>query len=503
MSQENCKANQAEDMADAYLIGLDVGTTSVKGALFDESGKAIKTVSARHETKRPAQAYAEQNPDEWMAHVLDALSVLTEGLPTGAVAAVGVTSQVNTHVFVGADGEPLMPAIIWQDGRCADEAAALDLQVPESDRLRWWGAPLPIDASHVLSRIAWVKRHHPDLWQKTRWVMAPKDYCIYRLTGEVTADPMSNFGVIDQSLDYIPSLISLVPGAIDRLPPLSSFSASAGRIQSGLPGAGAAMVTGTMDAWAGILGAGGVKNGDAVYLSGTSEVLGLISPQKVPTPGVISFPQCEGIVLHAGPTQAGGASVEWLSSLLGRSPAELSALAASVPSGRPVPVFLPHLQGERAPLWNITSRAAFAGMDSSTGPAELSRAVFEGVAYSVRLLLESLEQSAAMRPSSITIAGGGAQSEVWCQIRADILGRPIHRVAHTDSGVLGAAMIAGVGAGIFPSIAKAAEFLVHIDRTFFPEETQQKRHNFSFGKFRELYGQLKDFNAGFTSFGGW
>ncbi len=490
-------------MTGAYLIGIDVGTTSVKAALFDARGKALKSFSQRHQTHRPQQSFAEQNPSDWMAHVLAALRHLTDGLPEGAVAAAGLTSQVNTHVFVGEDGEPLLPAITWQDGRCAGEAALLDAQVPETDRLKWWGAPLPVDASHVLSRIAWVKRHRPDVWAKTRWVVAPKDYCIFKLTGEVSADPMSNFGVIDQSLSYISSLIDLVPGAAARLPPLRAFADNAGIIKPGLPGAGTPLVTGTMDAWAGILGAGAVKNGDAVYLSGTSEVLGLISETRVPTPGVIAFPKCEGIVLHAGPTQAGGASVEWLSKLLGRTPDELAALAGTVDPHARVPLFLPHLEGERAPLWDIHSRAAFAGMDSSTGPAELARAVFEGVAYSVRLLLESLEHSAGFTPETLTIAGGGARSDIWCQIRADIVGRPLKRVANLDSGVLGAALLAGVGAGLYGNIADAAASLVTIDRRFEPDEDRRQRHAFSFAKYRELYAQLKVFNGGYSSFSGW
>lgn len=269
-----------------------------------------------------------------------------------------------------------------------------------------------MDASHVLSRMAHVARVHPDIWAKTRWVMAPKDYCIFKLTGDVASNPMSSFGVIDQSLAYIPELLALVPGAAQRLPPLRRFAEPSRRIRDGFPCGGAPMATGTMDAWAGILGAGGAADGDAVWLSGTSEAVGLISPVRVPTPGVIAFPACEGITLHAGPTQAGGASVEWLSRLIGCPAAELSSLAGSVKDMRAVPLFLPHLEGERAPLWDINARAVFAGMSASTGPAELARAVLEGVAYSVRLLLESLENSAGFSPPALTLAGGGPVSDV-------------------------------------------------------------------------------------------
>ena len=487
-------------MNDPLLIGIDVGTTTVKAALFDVKGRAISTYASRYPTSRPASGIVEQNPEDWVQRCLEALRTLTDGVTPGRIAGAGLTSQVNTHVFVDALGAPLLPAMVWQDGRCADEAAALDRQVTDADRLTWWGAPLPVDASHVLSRMAFVARRHPDLWRQTCWVMAPKDYCLFRLTGSVAADQMTSFGVIDGGLSYIPELLSLVPGARERLPPLAAFTAPAGRISMGLPGAKIPMVVGTMDAWAGLLGAGVARQDEAVYLSGTSEILGIVSRRKVPTPGVIAFPECEGIVLHAGPTQAGGASVEWLSRLLDQSPAALSELAGRSDTSRPAPIFLPHLAGERAPLWDITARASFAGMSSATGPGELARAVFEGVAYSARLLLDSLEHSAGSRPAALNHSGGGSNSDFWCQIRADVLERPLRRTANRDAGVLGAAMLAGVGSGLFRGIDEATRTIVAIDRIFEPRASERDRHAFGYRKFQELYRQLKDFNADYCSY---
>ena len=487
-------------MSEPLLIGIDVGTTAVKAGLFDLSGRALKTFADRYPTNRARDGHVTQDPEDWVQRCLQALTELTRGVLSGTVAAVGLTSQVNTHVFVDRAGRPLLPAFVWQDGRCAAEAAQIDAKVATEDRLAWWGAPLPIDASHVLSRMAFVALHHLDIWRQTRFVMAPKDYCIFRLTGVVATDPLTAFGVVLGSRTYIPKLLDLVPGAAERLPPLLGPLTPSGGIAKGLPGAGAPMVTGTMDAWAGLLGAGVARQDEAGYLSGTSEILGIVSRRKVPTPGVIAFPECEGIVLHAGPTQTGGASMAWLSRLLGRSPAELSVLVESSPSSGPVPLFLPHLAGERAPLWDITSRAAFAGMSSATGPADLTRAVMEGVGYSARLLLESLERSADCRPDFLRIAGGGTQSDAWCQIRADILSRPLRRSAHRDTGTLGAAMLAGVGIGLFPSIDDAARRLAPIGRVFEPRASEADRHAFGFGKYQELYYQLKEFNAGFCRF---
>lgn len=476
------------------LIGIDVGTTAVKAALFDIKGNVIRRFGERYPTARPAPGHVEQNPAHWMDLVLRALAVLGEGQ---AISAVGLCSQVNTHVFVGHDGAPLLPALTWQDTRCAEEAAALDSQLGAEDKIGWWGAPLPVDASHVLARMAHVARVAPDLWRRTRFVMAPKDYCIFRLTGAAVADPMTNFGILDQSLALIGPLLALVPGARERLPAIAGFTHVAGRIAPGLPCAGVPVVTGAMDAWSGLLGAGVTEEGQGLYLSGTSEILGLVSRQRNPVPGVIAFAECEGIVLHAGPTQSGGASVEWLARLLGRNAAEISALAATA-DPRHVPLFLPHLDGERAPLWDPQARGSFTGLDPAAGAPELCRAVLEGVAYSARLVFDSLVKSGGREPDVIHHAGGGAASDLWCQLRADVLGKPLKRTAMRDAGVLGAALMAGVGAGAFASLNEAVRHFVQFDAVFSPRPGEAARHARRFAAYGLAYEQLRPVNRSFA-----
>ena len=202
------------------LIGIDVGTTAVKAALFNHQGQALKTFKRPYLTNQPAAGHVEQDSTDWLKLVLEALSQFGDG----GVEAIGLCSQVNTHVFVDAQGKALMPAFTWQDGRCAEEAAKLDAQITEAEKLAWWGAPLPIDASHILSRMAYVAKHFPEVWDKTRWVMAPKDYCLLHLTGEAVTDPMTAFGIVDSQLKLVPRLLNLVPGATERLPALAGFT---------------------------------------------------------------------------------------------------------------------------------------------------------------------------------------------------------------------------------------------------------------------------------------
>lgn len=485
-------------MAPATLIGIDVGTGAVKAVLMDVDGGMLDAFVHAYPTAQPKPGHVEQDPRDWMAGVRTALDRFQGAHDLTRLLGIGFCSQVNTHVFIDADGAPLLPALVWQDGRCSDDAAALDARITPTEKSAWFGGPMPIDASHALSRMAHIARLHPGLYARTRHVLLPKDYCAFKLTGEVATDPISSVGLVGRDLEYLEDLIGLVPGAREKLATLRDFTHCVGRVRDGFSCAGAPVFVGVMDAWAAMFGVGVTRNHDAMYLSGTSEVLGIISPGRAPTPGVIVFPSYKGIHLHAAPTQAGGASLAWLSTLLGRDAADLSTLVAATPPSASVPLFLPHLQGERAPLWDLRSRGVFARMDSATGPGELSRAVMEGVAFSARLAFEAVESSASFVVDHLNIGGGGARSDAWCQIRADVLGKALRRVKMLDAGTLGAAVIAGVGAGAVPSLEAAVDRLVAFERTFEPNIDLRDHYDLKFEKYQELYLDLKPFNEAYA-----
>ena len=481
-------------MAEATLIGIDVGTTATKAILIDERGRRLAAFSRPHPMTRPAEGHAEQDPADWLQSALAALAAFSASHDLAGLKGIGLCSQVNTHVFVDAYGAPLLPAITWQDTRSAADAAELDARVTAGQKLAWFGGPVPIDASHALSRMAHVQRVHPDLYERTRHVLLPKDYIAFHLTGAIASDPISAVGLVD-SAGYVAPLLGLVPGASERLPPIHAITEVVGTVRIGLPCAGAPVVIGTMDAWAGMFGVGVANDGDAMYQSGTSEIPGIVSSAVTPTPGVILFPPYEGIVMHAAPTQSGGAALTWLGSMLGRTPEEMSAMAGEIAPSQIVPLFLPHLQGERAPIWDSQTRGVFARLENRAGAPEMVRAVMEGVAFSVRWAFEALEQSAGVVPAIVNIGGGGAGSDVWCQIRADALGRTLRRAASPEIAATGAAMLAGVSAGIMPSIATAVRDLVQFDRTFEPNHALRSYYDDKFGKYRELYVVLRPFNG--------
>ena len=495
--KESERASEEYGLAAATLIGIDIGTTAVKAILIDVAGKTLASFAESYPTVRPAPDHVEQDPADWLQGVLAALTQFAARHDLGGLLGIGLCSQVSTHVFVDADNQPLLPAFVWQDGRCGADAADLDRRVTPAEKTAWFGGPMPIDASHALSRMAHVARIHPDIYAHTDAVLLPKDYCALKLTGGVASDPIAAVGLVDNRLAYLDDLIALVPGARDRLPRLADFTDRVGTIRPGLPCAGVPIFVGTMDAWSGMFGIGVTGERDAMYLSGTSEVLGIISAARVPTPGVLVFPPYAGITLHVGPTQAGGASLGWLTGLSGRSADELSALAAGLPPSQRVPLFLPHLQGERAPLWDIRSRGVFARLDGGCGAGELTRALMEGVAFSARLAFAAVEASAGATVDTLHLGGGGARSDVWCQIRADALGKVLRRVKVLNAGTVGAAMIAGLGSGTMPSLNEATARLVAFDRTFLPDGGLRGYYDDKFGKYRELYERLKPFNEGY------
>ena len=224
-----------------------------------------------------------------------------------------------------------------------------------------------------------------------------------------------------------------------------------------------------MDAWSGLFGAGVHKAGQGVYISGTSEILAVASAERIGAPGVVTFPSAAGLTVHAGPTQSGGDSLRWWGDAIGRDVAGVLELASRADrSGRPI-LFLPHLEGERAPLWDAELRGAFIGLDRRSSGPDCALAVMEGVALSARMLLASLDVAAGETVPRLFHAGGGARSDLWAQIRADCLGRPLDRVLYPDVGCLGAAMMAAVGVGAYDSLTDAIAAMTRVDRRFEPD----------------------------------
>jgi xylulokinase len=452
------------------ILGIDLGTTSLKAAAIDAGGRVVASFAEAYPTHRPGGGAVEQDPDDWLRLIDRAVERIAAGGRAERIAGIGLCSQVNTHVFLGRDGRPLRRAITWQDGRAGAAAARLDARVDETTKREWWGAPMPIDASNVLSRMAWIAETDPETWERTRHVMLPKDLALLHLTGEAATDPLSNIGLTGPDLLYVAEALALVPGAAERVAPLVPVTTVAGHVRKG-PLRGRPVVTGTMDAWAGLVGTGAAREGATVWLSGTSEVLGIAAARVHPTPGVVVFASSDGIRLHAAPTQSGGDALRWLAEAQGCA---VEALTPA-PASDATPLFLPQLEGERAPLWDASLRGAFLGLTRRTGAGDLTRAVMEGVALSARHALEALQASSGVASGPVTCGGGGFRSRAWTQIRADLLGVPLLPLDGVEPGVLGAATLAAVGLGRHADLAAAVAALSRLADPVRPDPDAARR----------------------------
>jgi xylulokinase len=478
-----------------WFVGFDIGTTQVKGGLFDERGRVLASFSRGYPTQRPGPGLVEQDPEDWLRGLRDGIAELTRGVDAARIAALGVCSQVNTDVFLDAEGRALAPAIVWQDVRAREQADELVAGFSAEDKRIWWGegVEVPVGASHVLAKMAWFRRHHPDLWDRCAHVLAPKDYCLFHLTGRALADPISAWGQVGLDHCYVQGLLDRVPGAAQRLPPLYAMTDVVGQTRIG--GHAVPVVAGTMDAWGNLFGSGVFRPGLGMYMSGTSEILALAGDRRASAPGVVTFPEVEGMIVHAGPTQSGGDSLRWWAMVANVAPLEVPELAAKANRhDRPL-LFLPHLEGERAPLWDSEIRGAFLGIDSRAAAPDFALAVLEGVALSSRLLFGALTDAAGFTPDHLLYGGGGSRSDLWSQIRADCLGVDLHRLAHPDIGCLGAVIMGAVGIGRFARMADAVPAMTVVERVFTPDPAMRPRYDAMFAAYRSAIEALRGMRA--------
>jgi xylulokinase len=489
-------------MRDDVVVGVDVGTTAVKVVAFTAYGEPLSSWTTPLTTRRPRDGWVEQDPDDWWRACADGLRTVTAGLPAGAVRAVGVVSQVNTHLLTDAALRPLGPAIVWQDTRCAATARELDARYTTAEKTRLWGAPVTLDASYLPARALWFEAERPLQWAAARWLLSPKDYVTAKLTGRVATDRLTSVRLVDASgAVYLEDAVAAVDGLAARLPPLRDPAETLGPVTDPGLGCGAApVVVGTMDAYGAFLGSaltapgrGSVGCGTSLVVAGTAAAGAGEGPPRT-GPGVVAFPRVGAVRVVAGPTQAGGDALRWWAGASGTTTeAALAECAAAEPAPTGI-VFTPHLMGERAPLWDADVRGAFLGVGSGATRPALTRAVLEGVAMSARHVLAEVE--AACGPlEPVTLTGGGSRSDLWAQIHADVLARPVARLVVGHAGALGAALLGAVGAGLHPDMEAAADRSVGVERVFIPDLTAAGRLDGLYAAYRESYDALKGVHA--------
>jgi xylulokinase len=472
--------------------------------VFDTAGRLLALAAAPYPVERPQPGWVEQDPDQyWDAAARCLREVLAApSVDPRRVAALSACGQTPTMLLLDEGGVPLRPAIVWQDTRARHEAEDL-ARDPGTDALaemmdlRW-----PVDASQPAARFRWLARHEPDVLRRAAVTLQPKDFVHFRLTGTLATDPWSAKGLVHLSTHrpcaFLEGLCGVSAGIVPRV--LTSSSV-VGRVTDRAAGhtgllEGLPVVAGWTDAMTAMLGTGAFgQAGLACDVSGTSEVIGLSLPARPAETGpLMAAPIVDtGRWVLYGPTQSSGGSLGWVLRTLGlegQGQDAVAAAAALPPSGGGL-LFLPYLEGERAPIWDPAARGAFVGLTGAHGPLHLVRAVLEGVACSMWHVLSTAEQASGARAAELLVAGGGARLSAWNQIKADVAGKPLRPCAVTENGVLGAAILAAVGAGLYPSVTAAGDAMVQLDTPVLPDSARHATYRDTFARYVALYPRLK------------
>lgn len=481
-------------MTECY-IGIDHGSTNFKAGLFSTDGTLLADSSRQLENLRSSAGIVEQDPASWKQAMLEVFEEMIRKVPDAHVKAIGACTQVSSQIFIGNDLNPITNVIQWQDQRSAkyvDDAKRVIEENPGS-----FPEGFAVDATSTVIRAKWVHDELPKVWENTRYVLNPKDYLNLMLTGIVAGEPLSNYDSVGPDGKYVSGLDLIVPHMLKRLPELKEFRQVQGPyIPQGNPVVDEALkdaivAVGTMDEFGNLYGSGAYKAGDAIEVCGTCEIVGVLTERVTPTPGVVSFSPVDGLYHIAGPTKSGGASTQWICKVLGINLKEFNELAESVPAGSEGLVFLPYLEGERAPIWDSDARGIFIGLSGFHTKAHFCRAVIEGVAFSARHLLEELDKAAGFKAEELRISGGGSNSDLCCQIRADVLNRRLNRLAVRNSGMIGAVTMAAVACGDVNDIGEAAAALVHVDTVFEPNPDNREKYDALYKIYRDTYVQSK------------
>ncbi len=471
-------------MAGRHLVGIDLGTTKAKIGLFDQEGRLLRLTYGSyplHTDDGPGSA--EQDPADWWRVICQSLQEVSQGMTGAEIEAICICGQGPTLVMTDADGQPLANAVTWMDGRASGQAELLSEKIGS-----------PVSPFSYLPKAMWIKAHHPDAYEQAVWLLPSWDYVAFRMSGQamVSSHGTQRSFPPDQmeaaGLDPKLAAPSVPIGA-----PIGGLTEAASR-ETGLP-TGAPVVAGVSDGMGSFIGSGLIELGRAVDTGGTSGGLGLCWHEPLDAPGLLSGPGIlEGQYVVGGAMSGLGKALDWyLETFEGPAVShdQLVGSAANVPAGAEGLIFLPYLAGERSPIFDPRARGAFIGLSLQHNRNHLARAVLEAEAYAVRQIAEAL-LAAGGEISEVRVSGGQAQSDVLSQIKADVLGLQISVPRVTECALMGAAVLAGVGAGLFPDIASSAEKMVQIKKAMQPDPDLRERYTQMYDVYRELYPSLKE-----------
>lgn len=494
----------------AYLIGIDVGTSSTKAILIDESGQVIKTVAPEYEFQTPKPLWAESDPADWWTATIAAIKSLLDGIDTSQVAGLGLTGQMHGLVCLDKDGEVLRPCIMWNDQRTADQCREMTARIGDDDVIAITGNP--ILPGFTAPKLRWIEENEPEVYSRIDKILLPKDYIRYKLSGEFFTDVSDASGTslldvqqrrwahyILNEFKWPLSWLPEVTESTEATTRISADAATATGLLAGLP-----IIAGGGDQAAQAVGCGIVREGVISATLGTSGVVFAHSDEyRVEKKGRLhAFCHAVPGKWHLmGVMLSAGGSYQWYRNQLcqdelsqekatGSDSYEiLNEAAAKVPPGAEGLLFLPYLSGERTPYPDPNARGSFIGLSLRHTKAHLTRAVLEGVSYGLNDSLE-LMRSMGIAPENIVLSGGGAKSPLWRQMLADVFDTRCTMVNATEGAAYGAALLAGVGAGVYPSVEDACDRTISTTQEVDPGDNVPVYADF-FPRYRNLYPALR------------
>lgn len=474
---------------------------------MNEQGTVVASATSAHAPfASPGPAWAEQDPADWWRAAQDAVRqvLATSGVSASEISGIGLSGQMHGAVLLDAAGAVLRPAIIWCDQRTAQECRWLDSEIGP-DRLLALTCN-PALTNFTLTKLLWVRAHEPAIWSRVRHVLLPKDYVRYCLSGVHASDVADASGTLMLDVrrrQWSAEILAATSIPADILPEVFEspvVSARVSRAAAGLTGLreGTPIVAGAGDQAAGAVGMGITRPGAVSVTIGTSGVVfaATDTPALDHKGRIHTF--CHAIPgrWHVmGVTQAAGLSLRWIRDQQQAGTDDdayrrMAEEAGRVPAGADGVLWAPYLMGERTPHTDPTVRGALLGLSASHTRAHVVRAVLEGVAFSLRDSF-GIFADLGVPVRSVVVGGGGARSPVWRQIQADVFGHPVETVAAEEGAAYGAAILAGVGAGIWPSVDGACDAIVHSSGVTAPDRTTAATMTRQYAAYQRVYPALR------------
>ena len=481
-----------------FYIGVDLGTSAVKLLLMDEKGNILNVVSKEYPLYFPNPGWSEQPPEAWYEKSVEGIKELIAGVDASKVAGISFGGQMHGLVILDENDEVIRPAILWNDGRTIEENDYLN-NVIGKDKLSSYTANISF-TGFTAAKILWVKNKEPENFARIKKIMLPKDYLAYKLTGVNCTDYSDASGMLLLDVKnkcWSKEMIEICGIKEEMLPKLYESYEKVGTLKPEVAGAlglseNVIVAAGAGDNAAAAVGTGTVGDGSCNISLGTSGTI-FISSDKFGVDehnALHSFDHADGHYHLMGcMLSAASCNKWWMDEIIGTK--DYAAQQKNIDElGENSVYFLPYLMGERSPHNDSLVRGGFFGLSLDTTRADMTLAVLEGVAFAIRDSFE-VAKGLGINITETRMCGGGAKSELWCRIMANVLGIKVDLLKSEEGPSMGAAMLAMVAAGEYGSVKEAADNIVNICKTIEPQKAIADRYNSRYNTFKQIYPALK------------